>query len=399
MNDTQLSMQLDDLAVRTAYKVGEAFLREVVVAFSQIFEVKNVYINECVGEHGCRVRTLAIYKNGKICDNAEFELAASPCERVIKEGIYFCGQGTQAAFPDAHFLMEMGIESYGGIRLTDAAGNVVGHLCYLHDSELSEATWQLPALKMIQARCGAEVERIRIERNRAAELKFIEDTKHLASLGTLAAGIAHEINNPLTTIQLSAEMAMLEPQDKSSISSTSFSSILTSVTAISQIVNGVLRAATNKQSSRTKCDLRDLIHHAIELTSPTAEEKSVSVTFHETEARWVIGNPIELTQVIVNLISNAIHASCDENKPIEISINRHASTYEIEVVNYGKVIPDEQREQIFEPFYTTRGQEGGTGLGLSVSRGIVIAHGGEITTRPSEGNTTTFSLAIPAHDG
>ena len=391
--------QLTSLATRIAYQVGDAFFSEVITAFSQIFDVPNVWITESMGASPKRMKTLACYRDQEMRENVEYDLAGTPCEIVIKEGFYVCGDRLQEAFSVDQDLFGTDAEAYGGICLFDSHGKVIGHVCYCSGSELTTATWQLPALKMIQDRCGAEIERMRSERNRIAEMKMIEDTKHLASLGTLTAGIAHEINNPLTTIQLAAEMALLESEKKRPATASNLNAILESVTSISHIVDGVLRVATNKQALKSKCDLKELIFRAIEVVSPKTSLEQVAVVFHDAQESFVIGNPLELQQVFVNLITNAIHATDDQKKPVEITIAKKSAAYVIEVSNYGAEIAVQDRELIFEPFYTTRRKQGGTGLGLSVSKDIVVAHKGEISVCTNKENTTTLVVTLPAFDG
>lgn len=385
--------RLNRLAVKTAYKVGEDFFAEVVTALAEILGVGCVMINECLGQ---QARSLAWYKGNQLCDNIEYDLDGTPSEVVLEQGIFFCPRDVQKAFSSDEDLAWFGAESYGGVSLTDSQGNAVGLLCYLHDREIPDSKWKIPSLKVIQARCGAEIERLRNERIRVQEQQAIEESKRLASLGTLAAGIAHEINNPLTTIQLLVELALHESQKESMVPRKNLEMIMQSVESITHIVDSVLRVSNNQDTEKTICDLKGIVRRACDCTSHVSRGASIRVAFDDAGVCLVLGNSLELQQVFVNLISNAIQATqragfIDE---VQISVTQDLQSYCVSIRNQGHAISADELNRIFDPFYTSRASEGGTGLGLSVSLGIVKAHGGEISVN-STAEVTEFVVRLP----
>ena len=388
--------RLNRLAIRTAYKVGEDFFSEVVTSLAEILGVSSVIISEGVNQPTTRVRSLALYSGSQLCNNIEYDIEGTPCEIVLNEGIFFHARGVQKAFPRDQDLAWLEAESYGGVSLTDSQGNVIGILCYLNDQEIPNSKWQMPSLKLIQARCGAEVERFRKEKIRALDQHAIEESKRLASLGTLAAGIAHEINNPLTSIQLLVELAMHESQIEKLVPKSNLELIMQSVDSISQIVDSVLRVSNNQDTQKSTCDLKAIIRRACDCTSRISQEANVQVAFNDSGVCMVLGNPLELQQVFVNLISNAIQATKSAGlvEPIEISVVQESGNHCVSVKNRGQKISPDELSRIFDPFYTSRLSEGGTGLGLSVSRGILKAHEGKISAR-SDSEITEFLVRIP----
>ena len=400
LEDPEAEERLNSLAIKTASKVGSEFLNEVVLALAEILKVSHMSIMECIEQPPKRVRTLACCVKNSLCDNVEFDLKGTPCETVYKQGIYFCSKDVQKAYPEDIELVDLKAEAYGGISLLDSQGTVIGNLCYLNDAEIADSTWHLLPLKMIRARCGAEIERMRLEKTRTEQQEMIEESNRLASLGTLAAGIAHEINNPLTTIQLLVEFGLCKSQTDEVMPRQNLNLIMDSVKSISQIVEGVLRVASDQDTKKTPCDLTAVLRRACDLTSHVSETSEIKVVLKVDKACHVLGNPLELQQVFVNLISNAIQATINANQSedVEIAIKEESNEFCISISNHGPRILEDDQSRIFEPFYTSRQSQGGTGLGLSVSLGIIKAHGGDISVQSSS-ELTEFLVRIPSNHG
>ena len=400
LEDPKAVERLNRLALKTASKVGDEFFAEVVLSLAEILEVSHMTISEVLPQAPKRVRTLAFCAENTLCGNVEYDLEGTPCAVVDKNGIYFCSKDVQKAHPTDQDLVNLQAESYGGVSLLDYQGNVIGFLCYVNDQEVADSTWQIPPMKLIRARCGAEIERMRLEKNRVEQQEIVEESKRLASLGTLAAGIAHEINNPLTTIQLLVELGLNKSQTDEVMPKQNLELMMGSVKSISQIVEGVLRVASDQDTKKTSCDLTEILRRACDLTSHLSETSQIKVALGVSEACCIVGNPLELQQVFVNLISNAIQATTDahRNESVKISIVKELKNYCVSISNHGAKIPDDEQGRIFEPFYTSRHSQGGTGLGLSVSRGIIKTHGGDISVQSSS-ELTEFLVQIPSSDG
>lgn len=396
LDDPEVEERFNRLAMRIAYKVGDDFFSELVASLAETLNVSHVVISECPKEPPLRARSLAYFANGLIRENIEYDLKCTPCQNAYEEGVFICNNGVRKAFTVAPPFADMGAESYGGISLNNSQGDVVGILCYLNDSGIADSTWQVPSLKWIQARCAAEIERVRLERTRIEQQKMIEESERLASLGTLAAGIAHEINNPLASIRLLLDLGLHESQTNKVMPKQNLEMMVDSVESIAQIVEGVLRISNNQDSKKTKCDLKEILQRACDLTSHESEASQVRVVLEVAEACFVLGNPLELQQVFVNLISNAIQATSESHQKgdVKLSVAAESGNYRVSVSNPGPQIPKGELGRIFEPFYTSRQSDGGTGLGLSISQGIIKAHGGNISVQ-SNSELTEFTVRIP----
>ncbi|MCH7599185.1 MAG: HAMP domain-containing histidine kinase [Myxococcales bacterium] len=229
-----------------------------------------------------------------------------------------------------------------------------------------------------------------LEKSRQA----LHRSDRLASLGTLAAGLAHELNNPLGIMQLQADDALLLRNKTNS--EDALRSILQQLRRCAEIVRSVLRFSRDETSQKRSVDLVDIVLRSAKLAGHYATRSNIQIKC-QIESRLgasnVLGNAIELEQVIVNLLRNAIEAS-DRGFRVELNLSCVGELMRLSVVDQGAGMTDETREHAFDPFYTTRRDEGGTGLGLSVAHGIMEQHGGSLYVHSHEGKGTTVTMEI-----
>jgi len=221
-------------------------------------------------------------------------------------------------------------------------------------------------------------------------------SERLASLGTLAAGIAHEINNPLGAILMAAHAAreFNKQGGKQKMVDQMLEQIMVDTRRGSQIVRSVLQFARQEQSDRKAFRLRDLALNARTHALRYAAGNEVDIKVRgPDESPWVLVAAMEIEQALVNLLHNAIDAQASR---IEVQVRPLPETerVSVQIIDNGKGMTSEQIAQAFDPFYTGRNHTGGTGLGLSIAQGIVLAHGGKmaLTSAPGRGTTVTFDL-------
>lgn len=225
----------------------------------------------------------------------------------------------------------------------------------------------------------------------------------LASVGTLAAGIAHEINNPLAAIMLATELAKAR-MEMGQLSNAQldevFADIKQQVNQCADIVKGVLKFSNNDTVERNACSVREIAVKAIKLVKFKARKRRIDIRMHDVvdgPEPLVSVDETEITQVVGSLLSNSIDASPDESV-VEIRIRNAGSRVICSVVDSGSGMNPEQEQRVFDPFFTSKRTAGGTGLGLSMSHSIIASHGGEIwidRTEPGKGATFCFSLPVP----
>jgi len=217
-----------------------------------------------------------------------------------------------------------------------------------------------------------------------------------AALGELSASIAHEINNPLGVISGYAELLQLTSTTASAEDISKKSDIiLKSCDRISHIVKSLKKFSRSEEGQYTECLLQDLINEAIVLTKPKLKLRMIKLQCNLIENSLILCNEIEIEQVIVNLINNAIDAiSSLSDKWVDISVTETPSHYNISVTDAGLGIPLDIQHVIFEPFFTTKKGSEGTGLGLSIVKGILDSHGAVISIDNNSLNTR-FTINFP----
>jgi PAS domain S-box-containing protein len=229
------------------------------------------------------------------------------------------------------------------------------------------------------------------EQKRAQE--DLRRAERLAAIGTLAAGIAHEINNPLGVILLAAETAADSVNDPAR-SEKAFRDIQRNAQRCARIVSNVLKFSRESGSEKRSADLNEVARRAGELGREYARsgDGKIDVVLAD-RAPVMLMNQTEMEQVIVNLIQNSLQAGA---RRIEIRTERREDTVRLSVRDDGAGIPTEHASHIFDPFYTGRYREGGTGLGLSILHGIVKDHGGTIEVDSEPGRGTAITAIFPS---
>ncbi len=224
--------------------------------------------------------------------------------------------------------------------------------------------------------------------------KHLSNTEKLASLGTLAAGVAHEINNPLGIIIGFGEL-LLENMDKDSQSREDLEIILKHAHHCKDIVENLLNFARNSQGLYQATDVNEALEEIISIISHTLEINNI--TLHTSFSKGlplVRGDRRKLQQVFLNLVINAMDAM-PEGGVLEISSSIQRDEVIITVRDSGCGIKPEHKDRIFDPFFTTKPEGKGTGLGLSISYGIINNYGGSIEFNSEEGRGSTFIIKLP----
>ena len=222
--------------------------------------------------------------------------------------------------------------------------------------------------------------------------------ERLASIGTLATGIAHEINNPLGAILAAAESA-LAAQGTAEADETvrsCLNDIVQQADRGGQIVRSVLQFARREPTERWPNDLNRVIRTALDMTRSEINKIGAVARLELDESLAKVQlNPFEIQQVVINILQNCIDVGDAETR-ITVRSRRTHDGARVTVEDNGPGLSELERRQIFDPFYTTRHREGGRGLGLSIAHGIVTRHGGEISveSEPGLGMLVTIDLPI-----
>ncbi|MBN1589900.1 MAG: PAS domain S-box protein, partial [Pirellulales bacterium] len=273
---------------------------------------------------------------------------------------------------------------------------------YLHES--GRQVWGRTTITPLHGEDGkilgilAMVEDITSRKHTEEALRRAE---RLASIGTLAAGIAHEINNPLGAITLSVDAIALsaDQENREEILELATNNIRASALRCGRIVKSVLQFARDEFIRKTEGDLAEVVRRSRDMARSFAKKREIDLRLEiEEDLSPVVMNPTEMTQVCVNLLSNAIHAS-EPGSRVTVRLYSADRSVRLDVIDRGHGIPEEYRDHIFDPFFTTKPEESRTGLGLSITYGILKQHDGTIDVTSTPGEGTTVSISLPISDG
>ena len=223
----------------------------------------------------------------------------------------------------------------------------------------------------------------------------------LASIGELAAGVAHEINNPLTAIMGYAQLLSSDEEVSDRIKP-DLEKIYSQSQRAARIVQNLLTFARSYEPAKDVIDINDLIARSLELRSYEHNVADIQViTDLQETLPGVSADDNQIQQVLLNVIINAEQSIAARGKSgtIKILTRLVEEGVRISVIDDGAGIPREILERLFDPFFTTKDVGGGTGLGLSVCHGIVTNHGGRIYAESVVGHGATFVIELPAADG
>ena len=224
----------------------------------------------------------------------------------------------------------------------------------------------------------------------------VAQSERLASLGMLAAGVAHEVNNPLGGILALTSLAVEEmPQDDPNREN--LEEVIRQTERCRDIVKGLLEFSRQSKGNTEPVDLNKVLQDTLSLIGKQALFFNVKVDCRlAPELPPVVADRSQFQQVFINILMNAVQAM-HEHGTITI-LTRHQgedNSVEVAIADTGEGIPPEQISRIFDPFFTTKESGHGTGLGLSIAYGIVTTHGGSISVQSEPGKGSTFTIRMP----
>jgi signal transduction histidine kinase len=266
---------------------------------------------------------------------------------------------------------------------------------------------EISLLSLLFDQAAIAIEYISLYEMQTDRIKKMYRTDRLATLGELAAGAAHEIRNPLTSIRSTIQY-LSKDFAGDPVKSEMVATLIMEVERINKIVQGLLSFARPSALNMTEVNVEQLINQTLVLIHTTLQEQKIEIEFeYFTDESVLFGDAEQLKQVFLNVLLNAIDAMSD-NAPEQpriliISIekgvmmdarNRYLL---ISFEDTGKGIEEKNLENIFNPFFSTK--EEGTGLGLAISYGVVNRHGGDIELKSAPGKGTVFTIKLPQRIG
>ena len=263
--------------------------------------------------------------------------------------------------------------------------------------------WDIELLKTFLDPAAFAFENAFLYRQQRERTRKMYRADRLATLGELAAGTAHEIRNPLTTIR--STIQYLEKRLKNEKDRAMAHEVISEVDRINEIIQGMLSFARPEKPSLEKSNLREIINQTIQLVRIASQKKNININLdYSAREEQLLADTGQIKQVLLNIIMNSVQAIENQQGTVNISVNtipgakEHYSadecSYIIRISDDGKGIPKNDIDKIFDPFFTTRPE--GTGLGLSITYGIVHKHGGDIEITSEENKGTSVTIRLPA---
>jgi two-component system sensor histidine kinase HydH len=251
----------------------------------------------------------------------------------------------------------------------------------------------LNILAGVASAASVALENARLSRELRRSETALERANRLSSIGTLAAGIAHEIRNPLTAVKTFLDLLPSRLDDREFVSSFRELS-LSELRRVTDLIADLLAFGKSTSTERRPVELGSSLDQVVRLVESTARKRQVTVDLRvDRHAAPAWADPDQVKQIVLNLVLNAVEASPAGAKvTLEIAAGpRDHVTFEVR--DQGAGIPPDQLESIFNPFFTTKEQ--GTGLGLALVHQMVVEHGGEIVVDSEVGRGTTFRVTLP----
>jgi signal transduction histidine kinase len=326
--------------------------------------------------------------------------------QVEQQSLYWAGWVTALALAMwlvFHFLLTRRTAQLVGAAEQIAAGNFAARSGLKGTDELGRLSRAFDAMARQVADNHARLEKDIEDKKRAAEelarqRETLYQREKLAALGSLLAGVSHELNNPLSVVV--ARSVMLEEQGDPATRAAALK-IRTAAERCARIVRTFLAMARQQKPERGPVAINDVVTAALELSAYAMRTSSVEIALDlGRDLPPIHADADQLHQVLLNLLINAQQSLQDQPPPRRVRItsqfDRDANAVNVTVADNGPGIAPHNRARIFEPYFTTKPIGSGTGVGLAVSLGIVEAHGGTLTVATPREGGAAFTMTLPA---
>ncbi|MBR9846767.1 MAG: sensor histidine kinase [Algicola sp.] len=351
-----------------------------------------------------RIKELTcLYEVSSIIANTDFELIEDTLKAIafsLKKAFQYPEKTDVSIVCDAVSIIT---NSYSKDNLTIASsikifntekGTIVVHLNTLESKEINFLKEEQLLLDNVALKVGNLFERIEIQKNEASLKRQMEHADRLSILGEITAGIAHELNTPLANILGFSEL--LKDDLKSNPKAISdIDKIIKNAIFSREVVKKLMFFACEMPQEMKRVNLIIHIKNAIKLLDATFKKEQVKyIVKTEEDELWLRADPIQLTQIIFNLLMNGIYFS-PKNGLITIETFSVKNSIVLKISDEGPGFKKDDLEKVFQPFFTTKPMGDGSGLGLSVVHGIVASHKGTITAENITNRGATFTITLP----
>jgi len=255
-------------------------------------------------------------------------------------------------------------------------------------SELRQARDALESEIAQRSRVDGELHRARWQ---------LAQANRLAAIGQAFAGLAHEINQPLTALKTTlASSRILAARGQTQELGVTIDDMALTVDRMTQLASDLKNQARPRERRIERVSLAREAARAVGLLRFRAVDSGTTLTMEEQDSCMVLGDPVRLQQIAMNLVLNALEAVAgSERRTVHVTVGAVGTLAELRVADSGPGVNPEQQRHLFEPFFTTKAESDGLGLGLAISKTTVQEHGGTLICAPNEGGGAVFVARIP----
>jgi len=391
-------------------RTGQDFFAELVTNLAEALGARLVGVADRVGD---RLETRAVCEHGVLVANHSLALAGTPWQQAIDQGLYLERSGLRTRFPEVERVQRLALDSFLGSALRDDQGEVAGVLWVADVAPLSDLDFVLPTFAVFNASAAGELADLRERKRLNAQMMHMD---RVIGLGSLATGITHDINNPLSCVLSNLEIALEDlpglealiggDPPRGAIRHPALERLAGIKEALQDAQLGAHRVRDSIRSLKvfsrmgdeaaTPLPLAKIVESALLMASHEIRDRA-RVVMEIPPALKVFASESRLGQVFLDLLVNAAHAIAPGDRDantIRLAAQQQGDRVVIEVADSGTGIRPEHLARIFEPFFTTKPVGQGTGMGLAISRGVVESLGGTLTLQSELGRGTVFRLEL-----
>ena len=406
---TNRALAMLSMSAGPAAGTGSSFFEQLARNLVDALGAQGAFVSEMLPVEPSTVRIIAGVVEGSPAASFDCAVGGTFCDELLTSRMPSGAELSPERCPPQLALAAPRARAFVGRRLSDAAGTPIGLLFVVYRELPADTAFATATLEIFTARAASELERQRSDARARQQNVLLLRAQRLESIGTLASGIAHDLNNMLTPILMA--VSVLDEIVTDETGRGVLATVHSSAQRGADLVKQVLSFSRGVEGQRIPVDSVRLMRDLIGVMRGTLP-KSIDIDFVCGDPLWTVtGDPTQIHQVFMNLFVNARDAMAGSGHLVvsmdnvvvddaltRVNIDVRPGIYvRVRIADDGEGIPAEQRDRIFEPFFTTKPIGEGTGLGLSTSLAIVKSHGGFIQLESHVGLGTTFDVYLPAN--